>query len=379
MNLELFGCSGGMAEGFRRAGITFDFTFDRDADACASYTTNLGHAPIQIDVRDVLRMARGGWSPGQVELLVADPPCTPWSRAGKRKGTEDKRDLLGETVELIALLRPRAYLIANVPGLDDAPHLPVVQRLIGGLARHRYCVADFACRDAADFGLPQRRVRPFWFGHRGGPCLTWPLRTHGPEDGRQTQCIEPLQPWVTCREALGHLPIIELGRPVRLRFRGAQSVDPKRAGKKPRASITDAPAGVVTTRSNGDGDLLWNPKHPINRPDAPSFTVSTKATRGAQGATALAWPWDRPATSVTEDPRIPPPGHHPETGSVLSAPDAILLSERAKAILQGFPESWHFAGKTKGSRHAQIGMAMPPPLAEAVARCIARWLRGVSP
>lgn len=39
---------------------------------------------------------------------------------------------------------------------------------------------------------------------------------------------------------------------------------------------------------------------------------------------------------------------------------------------------WHFAGATKRARWSQIGQAMPPPLAEAVARSIARALRGRS-
>ncbi len=46
MNLELFPCSGGMAEGFRRAGITFDLAFDAWPEACASYEANLGHRPV---------------------------------------------------------------------------------------------------------------------------------------------------------------------------------------------------------------------------------------------------------------------------------------------------------------------------------------------
>lgn len=55
----------------------------------------------------------------------------------------------------------------------------------------------------------------------------------------------------------------------------------------------------------------------------------------------------------------------------MSLPDAIILSERAAAILQGFPESWVFAGETKKARWSQIGQAMPPALAEAVARAVA--------
>lgn len=80
LDLELFPCSGGMAEGFRRAGITFSHAFDYDADACNSYERNLGHRPVRMDVRDLLRMVWGGWRPGPIRLLVADPPCTPWSR-----------------------------------------------------------------------------------------------------------------------------------------------------------------------------------------------------------------------------------------------------------------------------------------------------------
>ncbi len=110
--LELFGCSGGMAEGFRRAGLTFTHAFDWDADACASYAANMDHVPIRMDVRDLVRLAAAGWSPcAPVDLLVADPPCTPWSRAGKRKGLADERDMLVETCDLIRHLRPTRFLI----------------------------------------------------------------------------------------------------------------------------------------------------------------------------------------------------------------------------------------------------------------------------
>jgi hypothetical protein len=78
-----------MAEGFRRAGLPVTMAFDWDAEARASYEANHGHAPVGMDVRDLERLLRDGWSPGPVDLFVADPPCTPWSRAGKRKGTGD--------------------------------------------------------------------------------------------------------------------------------------------------------------------------------------------------------------------------------------------------------------------------------------------------
>jgi DNA-cytosine methyltransferase len=439
-NVEMFACSGGMAEGFRRAGVHFGLVIDHDPNACASYEHNLGHRPIRIDVRDFLRLVRTGYMLPSIDLLVADPPCTPWSNAGKRQGLDDERDCLRETIEIIRLLRPRTYLIGNVPGLETEPNRKAVHDTIGSLVRDGYCVADAAILDAADYGVPQRRIRPFWFGHLDGPCLRWPASTHAAPSSTLAIDGMALEAWVTVRAALAHLPPEEIGKPVRLRRRPsgdphASHVDgvartvrakdtgdgtllyegEKQRGSRRRArerhpssrpdrpaktiassqpgnggavlewsedvddrpSDADAPAKTITATGRGhngacivDG-LLVNDKHPINRPDEPSYTISTKGDgRGAQGACVIEWPWDRPSTTVTTRQAVPPPGHHPESGSILTLPGAVKITERAAAILQGFPEGWLFAGKTKTARWSQIGQAMPPPLAEAVARAI---------
>lgn len=397
MNLELFSCSGGMAEGFRRAGITFDLAVDVSPDACDSYERNLGHRPIQIDVRDLIRMF-GHIAPSKCpQLVVADPPCTPWSRAGKREGLADQRDMLRETAAVIRTLQPQCWLIGNVPGLDDAPNHHVVQDVIGGL--RGYCV-DYAKLDAADYGVPQHRIRPFWFGHPAGTrCIRWPLPTHGdPRTIGHAALGDDRKPWVTCRQALGHLLLEQLGKPVRVSW-ASESYAPSRpdepgkvvpcsmpgnrgavlaAGRSDhRLSDPDQPARTLTANTHGDGALLANVKHPINRPDEPSFTVTAKGdNRGAQGACVLAWPWDRPSTVVCGGPVIAPPGRSGKRGeSQRGHPNAVKLSELAGAILQGFPEHWHFAGGTKKARWSQIGMAMPPGLAHAVARQIVAWMQ----
>jgi DNA (cytosine-5)-methyltransferase 1 len=366
--VELFPCAGGMAEGFRRAGITFDLAFDFSADACASYEANLGHRPIQMDVRDLLRMVTSGVSLGQIDLLVADPPCTPWSRAGKRKGLDDEHDMLRETCALIGLLRPTCWLIGNVPGLDDGTNANAVAATIGALSRSGYDV-DYAKLNASSYGVPQHRVRPFWFGRpRGSEPLRWPAPTHGaPGNLALPGCA--LKPWVTCRDALEHLPLPELGRPVRVKWK--RDTDHKTA-------TPDDPAPTATRNTHGDGALLaasvdgGRNNHPPSTPNSPARTVTGSDGGGVKGHT-LTWPWDVPATTVTQDDRLAPPGHHPESVSVLSVPNAVVLSEKARAILQGFPEDWKFLGDTKKSRSSMIGMAMPPPMAEAVAKSITRW------
>lgn len=429
--IELFSCSGGMAEGLRRAGIHVTTAIDFDENACASYEKNLGERPIRMDVRDLLRLA---WAPtARIDLFVADPPCTPWSRAGKRKGLEDQHDMLLETVALVRHLKPRAFLITNVPGLDDGPNWPIVQRTIGSLSKLGYCI-DFARLDAADYGVPQHRFRPFWYGHLHAelPCVQWPARTHGsPQECRNTTIagVVPIVPWVTCRQALGHLPPKELGRPIRLRWRGANGSqqkkpastpdDPARVvgtstlsdgnvltttdqatrkshkpSKKPRASHADEPAGTVTTTNNGNGGILFDgPDHRPTSMDEPAKTI-TRNTH-SDGALLLL-PWvehgkrrrkdvraandAHPACEAGEPARtVCINGDRDSTMLVLrerndGGPNAIKLSEKAASILQGFPESWVFVGRTKRARWAQLGMAMPPGLAEAVGRSIARAL-----
>lgn len=439
VNLEIFSCAGGMSEGFRRAGVIFDMAVDYNADNCDSYEANHGHRPVRMDAVDLLRMVRLGWKV-DVDLLVADPPCTPWSRAGKRLGTADERDMLEVTCDLIALLQPRRYLIGNVPGLEDSGNLGTVQRFIGGLSQYGYCVADFASLNAAAYGTPQHRWRPFWFGHLTGPCITWPAPTHGDPVDPTVHSPLPgmgLIPWVTCRQALGHLSEAELGRTVKMKRADARHPVPD-AGRPSttirgggdghsapqvkvgviRTSREDSPARTLTTQSRAMGHastIVLNERHapatgdapaptlgakqrgqgaktlilngmPAKKkrdgstqgpqsartihPDVPATTIHAREDRVGTGSPVLEWPWPRPSTTVTGRPGLPPPGHHDENFAIMSLPDAVILSEKAAAILQGFPEDWIFKGNTKKARWSAIGQATPPQLSQAVGTSI---------
>jgi site-specific DNA-cytosine methylase len=394
--IELFGCSGGMAEGFKRAGIEFAASFDCDPDAISSYTRNIGHAPIPLDVRRLLDIVRWSTRGRVLDLVVADPPCTPWSRAGKRKGLDDDRDMLLVTVELLERWHPRCWLIGNVPGLDDSTNASLLHRVMAPL-RRAYCI-DQVSLDAAAYGVPQHRVRPFWFGHPvGTPCIRWPSPTHG-NVARQLQIVgAELQPYVTVRDALSHLKPRELGKRIRIRETRTRSGHPCSTPDRPagtilasqpsncgnvlaygrgdhRPSEIDRPARTLTTNTHSDGALLAHPKHPINEPDKPSYVITTREGGGAQGAQVMRWPWDRPSTTVCATPQLSGIGRSGRRGQPQSF-NAIKLSEKAAAILQGFPDGWHFAGATKRARWSQIGQAMPPALAHAVASSIVAWFQ----
>jgi site-specific DNA-cytosine methylase len=87
---------------------------------------------------------------------------------------------------------------------------------------------------------------------------------------------------------------------------------------------------------------------------------------------------------LQSDERLAPPGRHDadwkdaDGDRSRSSANAIVLSEEAAALLQGFPTGWVFHGDTKKARWSQIGMAMPPGLAEPVARCIVEQLHATA-
>jgi site-specific DNA-cytosine methylase len=109
---------------------------------------------------------------GQVGLLSGGPPCQPWSQGGRRRGTEDPRDLLGSIHDTVAALGPEVILFENVPGLVSVEggsyFRTILDRLRRPSADVRYGVMA-AIFNAADFGVPQIRRRLFFLGFRDKP------------------------------------------------------------------------------------------------------------------------------------------------------------------------------------------------------------------
>lgn len=397
MNIELFCCSGGMAAGFRSAGITFDLAIDASKDACDSYEKNLGHRPLQMTAEDFLRVVQLGMWSERVDFLCADPPCTPWSRAGKRQGLDDERDALGVTIDIIRRLLPRAFLIGNVPGLDDGCNLDSVHATIGSLTKHGYCVADYARLDAANYAVPQHRVRPFWFGHiRGTACLSWPTPTHGdPTKLGHPALGETRKPWVTCREALATLPQELWGRPVRLVRKARKDQSHRDASGRPTHQI-DGTAHTLTKVSEQHA-LVLSEKHTATDVDEPSQTLGAKPRgNGASIIVSEKHPpseMDAPATTVTADGLPSKPlvirANHPTadedapartiTASTSTAgSDVLVLRDRDDGSVREMsidePASTVRAGRSSGER--MITDMFPPSQEDEPSKTIRAAPRG---
>ncbi len=185
---------------------------EHSAVACEILRHDKPWSPGRVLQLDVRQLPVEGYR-DRVGLLCGGPPCQPWSNAGERAGVEDERDLLGWVHELVAAIRPAAFLFENVPGLLGPSLRPYFERILSGLrapaAGLRYGVAA-GVLNAANHGVPQTRRRVFVMGLRGAPSARvhdifddiYHSATHRdprlPSWGRA--------PWQTLGQALGHLP-----------------------------------------------------------------------------------------------------------------------------------------------------------------------------
>lgn len=120
-------------------------------------------------------------------LFVGGPPCQPFSIAAnqrfakwgenfKRTGFSHEKNgnLLFDFVRLICEFKPKAFVIENVPGLRDIDNGDQLAAAIYQLNACGYNVEKPFIVDAANYGVPQQRLRLFLIGSRAARSFQYP-------------------------------------------------------------------------------------------------------------------------------------------------------------------------------------------------------------
>ena len=325
---DLFCGAGGFSLGFLRAGFRHLWGLDRDRDACRTYEANIGRA-ILADVRsaDFASVPRP-------DVLIGSPPCQGFSVAGRRERDDPRNALVWAFVWAVACLRPKAFVMEEVPGIGygEWQTFPQALRLAFESMGYRTTLMTL---NAADYGVPQIRRRVFWAG-----CLDAPVAIPPPTHSRGG--LFGLKPWISVREALGLGEGAETGRAPDTRPPGNGT---RLVMTRARSLYLKSNSDVTDVEGRPSRTLIANPLAVAEVPDAPA--------RGAAGRGG-------------------------ESGELAPFPDGTgewrRLTVEESLVLQGFPRDYRLFG-AKAKRYLLVGNAVPPPLGEALARAVLEALR----
>src|SRR5258706_854924 len=162
--VDLFSGAGGLSEGFRSAGYQIVAGSDVDPDACATYALNFPEAvTVCGDIRDSSVRRRLLKAASDAEIVIGGPPCQAVSQVRNhcRLIDDPRNSLYREFVRVVAKLEPLAFVMENVPGIDQ---MGVREQVLEGLAQKGAYRVTTQVLDAAEFGVPQTRRRIVFIG-----------------------------------------------------------------------------------------------------------------------------------------------------------------------------------------------------------------------
>ena len=321
--ISLFSGCGGMDLGFRGDFSVFgrkyeknpyEIVFSNDIidRACQTYSYNFNHKPYCIDIRDldysVLPSA---------DIVIGGFPCQDFSLAGKRKGlSADRGRLYLEMKKAIEHCNPIAFVAENVDGIrkgtkgDDTSALDIILddfRSIG------YTVV-YRALNAADYGVPQKRIRVIIIGIRNdlNKEIKYPIANYGETKD---------SPWMSAKDAIDDLwDLID-----KTDIKNHTAKDYSKAKFYPEKKMqgncqikSDKPAPTIRSEHHGNIEGHYRSRNTIDPTDVTG--------------------WRR-------------------------------LSVRECARLQSFPDNFVFPVSSSDA-YKQIGNAVPPILAWHIARAL---------
>jgi DNA (cytosine-5)-methyltransferase 1 len=374
IGIDLFAGAGGLSLGFEQAGFDIAAAVELDPIHCAVHEFNFPSSAVLS--RSVAGLGaselrkRAGIGSRRVDVVFGGPPCQGFSLIGHRVLEDPRNSLVQDFVRIVSELKASYFVFENVKGLTVGRHRRFLDELIGAFDSAGYdTLLPWRVLDAADFGVPQHRERLILMGARKElPLPSYPNPTSQPAD---TTALEYLPTGPTCRDALDDLPDAEEFETLWLR-------DEVVTGKWGHPSQYAKAMRCIGKNAWFYGyKRAWNPRlltSSLRTEHTPISRRRFEATR-AGDVEPISRFFKLPADGLSNTLRA---GTDSSRGAFTSPrpihyayPRCITVREMAR--LHGFPDWFRFhVTKWHGAR--QIGNAVPPPLARAVAAEIVRAL-----
>lgn len=341
--IDLFSGVGGLSLGFELAGFKAVLANEYDASIAESYVKNRPH--VKMIVNDITQLPiQETFSEycGKIDLIVGGPPCQGFSQKGQRKSINDERNFLFRYYyEVVALVKPKYFVMENVPNLlttEDGYFKKEIESLFESIGYQ--IVADVL--NASDFGVPQNRKRAVIIGRLGDYPLSMP---------------KPKTKKVTIWEAISDLAYLESGEGSEIQeYRYAPQSEYQRV-------LRDGSILLHNHVATKHSELALERLRLIPPNKGREVLPPEHLTKSIYSGT-----WSRMLKddiSVTITTRFDTPSSGRFTHPFLNR--AITVREAAR--IQSFPDTFVFHGN-KTSQMKQVGNAVPPLLAKAIAEVI---------
>ena len=348
--LDLFCGCGGISEGYHLAGFDIAGGIDFNEYATITFKHNFKNAKVyNIDITTFPEEEIRN-SFGDVDIVVGGPPCQGFSTANRyQKEMDDPRNkLFFEYIRFVQNIHPKVIMIENVRGLLTRDNGYAINRIKDILGAEEYNIS-YAILDASEYGVPQNRKRAIIIGiKKDYKNVYFNFQNIVKKDK------------TTVDDAIGELYLFENCND----------------GDKTINTPANSPLRRFYRRKDNiikDHDIVY-----------PAEKVQERIKHVPQGGNwqfvpEELWPNNRKNRHSSAYKRLDPKTQSCtiDTGNAHSNYFHPLYNRiptiRESARLQSFPDEFEFQGP-RGSKYRQIGNAVPPLLAKAIAEEIKKIL-----
>lgn len=339
---DLFSGVGGLSQGFISAGFEIAFAIEFDKDIAYAYAQNhpgtemINEDICGVDVEEVKKRHP------HVDLIMGGPPCQGFSQKGKRLNLNDPRNFLFQQfVRFVDSYRPKYFVLENVPNIITTSNGYFKNQIIESFSKLGYTV-NCGVLSASDFGIPQDRHRAVFIGVLGSEGIELP---------------EAPNKKVTIEESIYDLPFIGSGEGEEV------SKYTKKATTDYQKMLRGKTKILYNHVATKHSDLALERLSMIPKGAGREVLPAEHRTKSIYSGTWCRLLEDGIAPTITT--RFDTPSSGRFTHPILNR----CLTVREAARIQSFPDSVRFYGN-KTSQMKQVGNAVPPLLAYAIAQQI---------
>lgn len=391
--IDLFAGCGGLSEGFYKQGFKSLTHVEWDQYACESLRTRMKHygypsneiSVLEKDItdEDIIDKIELEIKGEKVDVLIGGPPCQSFSSLGRAKDEngmkDDPRNFLFESYDkILNHFKPKIFVFENVTGLltSKLGKEKTVNVILKKLGKNYILLnePESMVLNSCDYGVPQIRKRVILIGVRKdlnvGPQKIYDgiIKTHYNPETKDSE-KKGKQKYVTVQDAIADLPKLMPG----------QGVD------KTKYKVKKWNDFLLKIRSEKDEILLDHVARNHNKNDRSRYYEMSRnkwtfkdlqekkpelnhiKQRVFDNSYVVQF-WDKPSRTII--------AHLYKDGNQFIHPDhnqQRTLTPREAARLQSFPDDFVFEG-SRTQQYKQIGNAVPPLMAEAIATSIKKVL-----